>query len=475
LGDGLDITMFYRIGVDPANENNVIGGTQDNGSNILRDGLWFHIFGADGMEALVDHTDNDVVYCSSQFGEFYRFSQKGKQYEKRIAGTGLTERGGWITPFVMHPDNNQILFAGYSEVFKSENRGDNWLKISSFSGSSQIQSLQVARTNPDYIYANVGEDLQVTKDGGATWYSIVDGLPANSITSIAVSENDEERIWVTTSGFDQKVFQSDNAGETWRNIGAGIPSAVHVNCIIHQKDSKDQLYIGTDIGVFEKDHFEETWTFYSDGLPGIIVRELEIHYGSGQLFAATFGRGAWKTDILQSIPIPFSLNSVNADNATIQEGDGVNFAVDARGEVRTYFWEFEGGVPASSTLENPFSYYSSEGQYDVKLTIEGILERETIIMEDFISVNKVLGIEDENRIFNVFPNPASEKITVSFDNPAKDYKLQLLDINGKVLLKETYERNAGNLEISLKDIEEGMYFLMIEDEAKQTVEKLLVK
>ena len=47
------------------------------------------------------------------------------------------------------------------------------------------------------------------------------------------------------------------------------------------------------------------------GLPNVIVNELEIHYGSGKIRAATFGRGVWESD-LQTPPNSITLkNNLN--------------------------------------------------------------------------------------------------------------------------------------------------------------------
>ena len=81
-----------------------------------------------------------------------------------------------------------------------------------------------------------------------------------------------------------------------------------VNCILFQSYSKDDLYIGTDIGVYHKDSTMNEWQIYNTGLPFVSVRELEIQYNVGKLRAATFGRGVWESDLNS---FPSSINSVN--------------------------------------------------------------------------------------------------------------------------------------------------------------------
>ncbi len=57
------------------------------------------------------------------------------------------------------------------------------------------------------------------------------------------------------------------------------------------------------------------------------------------------------------------------------------------GEVTGYWWTFQGGSPGSSTDESPEVTYNSAGTYDVTLIVENGLGRDTLIMENYISVN----------------------------------------------------------------------------------------
>src|SRR5690606_37859963 len=55
------------------------------------------------------------------------------------------------------------------------------------------------------------------------------------------------------------------------------------------------LYIGTDLGVFYKDPSMAHWEAFNNGLPVIEVTDLSINYATNELWAATYGRGVWKS------------------------------------------------------------------------------------------------------------------------------------------------------------------------------------
>jgi len=80
------------------------------------------------------------------------------------------------------------------------------------------------------------------------------------------------------------------------NLTLNLPN-IAINCIAIDKDSKEGLYIGTDVGVFYKDTAMGAWESLNTNLPNVVVTELEINQKERLLYAATFGRGVWKTKI----------------------------------------------------------------------------------------------------------------------------------------------------------------------------------
>jgi hypothetical protein len=55
------------------------------------------------------------------------------------------------------------------------------------------------------------------------------------------------------------------------------------------------MYIGSSTAVFYRDTTMTNWALYNTGLPSAEVEALNINYTTGELWAATFGRGMWKT------------------------------------------------------------------------------------------------------------------------------------------------------------------------------------
>ncbi|MFA7626199.1 MAG: GEVED domain-containing protein, partial [Candidatus Kapaibacterium sp.] len=295
-GAKLPITQFYRMSVAQTDSDIIFGGTQDNGSKLLSDGTWYDKIGGDGMESIIDYSNSDFMYGSLYFGTFLRSTDGGSTFAEL---NKPDDNGAWVTPLEMHPTNPQILFAGYTNVWKSTDRGNSWLAISNFGSSSTLATLHVAPSNPNYIYAGYSNStsLRYTTDGGSNWQ--VSTLPTNrALTRIAIHPDNPQKLWAVFSGYtsEQKVYYSTNSGSSWTNISGNLPN-IPVNCIVYQKNSDNRVYIGTDLGVFYIDDNLSDWEEFNENLPNVIVNDLEIHNTDKLLFAASYGRGIWKVSL----------------------------------------------------------------------------------------------------------------------------------------------------------------------------------
>jgi hypothetical protein len=273
----------------------ILAGAQDNGTDRLVGTNWSRILGGDGMDCMVDPTNDQTVYASYQNGALRRSLNQGNSFSN-ISPSG----GAWVTPFAMHPFNSSIIYAGCDKVYRSPDRGNTWDSISGAIFNDNIISMEVAPADPNHIYAATYDQLFHTADGGANWTAISNGLPvgAAAITAIATSKSDPLKVWVTFSGysFGDKVFRSNDGGVNWTNVSGTLPN-LPVNCIITQQNSADAVYIGTDMGVFYTDSTFADWEPFNDGLPNVIISDLEIHYATNKLRAATYGRGLWQSDL----------------------------------------------------------------------------------------------------------------------------------------------------------------------------------
>ncbi len=72
---------------------------------------------------------------------------------------------------------------------------------------------------------------------------------------------------------------------------------------------------------------------------------------------------------------------------TVTTGNSVSFTdLSSGGTVTSHSWSFPGGIPSSSTAENPTVTYNTPGTYDVTLSVNSNTGNDTEIKTDYINV-----------------------------------------------------------------------------------------
>ena len=304
LTNGLGITQFYSVAVSPV-ANYEMGGAQDVGTKKVQPGLYEVASGGDGMQSLIDFADATTAYSSSEYGYINILSPVSALYpvdiSQNIAAGTVEGNGGWVTPFVFEPTCNTCLLAGYSEVYRSKDRGNSWTSISPSITSTDI--LRIATTIQDsttiYTVDDGSGDIHVTHNLGTTWNSISIPYSGNYVSDLVVDPRDSSKFFATFSGYGGpevamwKASATSASTGTWTLFNTGLPD-VPVNCIAFDYLSRD-MYVGTDIGVYYRDSSMSSWQPYFTGMPTVRVNDLQINYRTNELWAATFGRSFWKT------------------------------------------------------------------------------------------------------------------------------------------------------------------------------------
>lgn len=315
LSNTLVISQMYRLGLSQA-DNSVMTGLQDNGTKYKAgDGTWIDVIGGDGGECFFDPTNPGIAYAELNNGKLFRLTTNDRQEINIPTNQGDRGIGAWITPWTLDPNNRQTLYAGYEEIWKNSNSGNpnSWVKISPILGNNSniyfrnIQSLAVAPSNSNTIYAATWNGIWRTNNGGGNWTDISAGLPLPPnlpmqvlrplISYIAVNPENPSHLYLTLSQYvdGEKIYVSTNGGNSWTNISGSLPN-VPANCIAVQPGGNDALYLGTDVGVFYRNAEMNDWIAFQQGLPNVIVTELECKASTSKIVATTYGRGLWEAD-----------------------------------------------------------------------------------------------------------------------------------------------------------------------------------
>lgn len=298
ISQGLCIMQLYRLGCSPTNEDIVMTGCQDQFGMLYNEGEWEAIYAGEASEHFISNDDpNKLFGYGFNFG-MIRSINRGYSYTN-INPPGMTNNF-WLIPTIKHPTDNNTIYLGAYGVYKSTDKGNSWVTLTNQLASGYaLNSIEVAYSNDNFMYASSQRYIWRSEDGGYTWESINSGLPLNRyINDIAISELDPLHIWVSLGKFNEgeKVFESIDGGETWTNISFNLPN-VPANTIVYHNNGHDGLYVGNDIGVYYKSKEMNEWIDFSNQLPNVVVTELEIHHASNTIRAATHGRGLWVSDL----------------------------------------------------------------------------------------------------------------------------------------------------------------------------------
>ena len=330
LTNGIVNMQFYGIHMSQTSVNKILGGSQDNGTNLYTgNGTWEHVMGADGMNCLVDYVDNNTMYGTIQFGVLYKSTNGFNSASQIFQSDDVNENSGWVAGLAIDPNDHNTIYIGYENVYKSTDAGATWSAISNFSNTATVYVIAVAPSNSNYIYVVKHNTVYRTTDGGASWSTITSGLPNLLVTDIAIDPNNPQRIWASLSGYDttQRVYSSEDAGNSWSNYSTGLP-AVPANTIEYLPESNDGLYVGMDMGVYYIDNTMNAWEGCMAGIPNVIISDIEIACPIGKIRAATYGRGAWEADIVCSSAISITKSAEDGtDTQTVNPGGTANFEI----------------------------------------------------------------------------------------------------------------------------------------------------
>lgn len=368
LYDNMPIGQFYAVGVDMRDPYTVCGGTQDNGTwcgphfsrdvrGTQNDSFWKLHWG-DGMFIQIDPTDWRKAYTEAENGTFRRYDMRTHRVEPSapvpqnisnymdvVKETPRNRRQlpdekfrfNWRAPMVMSPHNVQTLYLGGNYLFRTTDGGREWQII-----SPDVSTNDTVKSNPEsggmtrdatgaethcsittisespakagVIWVGTDDgNVQVTRDGGATWSNTRGKIPNVPegiwVSSVEASRFDPAVAYVTFDGHRSAdlrswLFKTTDYGATWTDLSGGFPQrrapdSPHGHALyVVREDLKNPslLFAGSEFAVFISQDGGRTWRTFINGMPTVAVHDLVIHPRDNDLIAATHGRGFWVLD-----------------------------------------------------------------------------------------------------------------------------------------------------------------------------------
>lgn len=312
---GTAIRENYFIALSQGDNKYYATGCQDNGSSVHYKDNWHQIGGGgDGMECIIHPLNDSWLITSTQ-------SDKHLGKENGRVRAGNRTNGTWWEPFFDDPNDPMrlISFAGNTLSVANDYQMD-WQVVGDH-GLGRVQSADISNQNSAVMIANYGAKIKLSTNGGQSWSDIKNNLPLTNISTLRINPNNDQVFIVATKSYthdNEKVFISFDRGQKWDNITHDLGN-MPVYSIEIDNSPQRNIYLGTELGIFTKPMYgngSNNWTAYNKGLPNVSVMDMEIHYGSNELFAATWGRGTWKVDLVGKASYPKITSTKISDGPT---------------------------------------------------------------------------------------------------------------------------------------------------------------
>lgn len=333
----------YRVCVGLQDDNSWCGPSYAyNGIGVLnRD--WLQVGPGDGMWALVDPTDPNLIWTTStnnDTGQVYLFDRRTEQArevspdarDNSQAPAALKYRFNWDTPIAFTQGPNPRVLVGGNVLFESVDRGEHWsvvspdltrnekshqtasggpisLDISGAETSDTILDVETTKLDAGIVWVGTDDGLvQLTRDGGAHWRNVSPpGVPPwGRVSTVEPGHFSAGTAYAAIDrhmlGDDRPyLYATDDYGATWRSIASNLPADSYVRAIREDPHDAALLFAGTQHGVWVSFDRGESWQSLRLDMPATTIYDLEIQPDRDDLLVASHGRGVWILDDLSAL------------------------------------------------------------------------------------------------------------------------------------------------------------------------------
>lgn len=344
MNDGLGATQFYAsLGVSTTNPNLFLGGLQDNGVVRYNGTNWTTMgwVGGDGTTCAIQPGNNNIMIACRDARGIYRSTNGGGGGGAVANYWGFVgdSRTGFVAPMAFSISNPNIVYCASDVLHKSTNAGQTWSgnvlgptpPYPATTPNNFIElmhktaiALAVSPTDPDKVYVstspfaqfdNNGDNLYVTglpnvlrtTSGGTPFTSIKNNLPDRFVTDFAISETNDDSVFVVLGGYGTShVYVTGNGGASWVNRGIGLPD-VPFNAILIDRIDPAIIYAGCDLGVYVSNDRGLNWFDFNLGFQDATqVFDLQLT-ADNRIVAATHGKGVWVSNPAHTFALPVQL------------------------------------------------------------------------------------------------------------------------------------------------------------------------
>ena len=341
--------QFYRVNVDNRFPYYVYGGQQDNSSVAIASrsfgsGIgwkdWYSVGGCESAYTAFDPDDPALIYAGCYMGQISEWDARTRYVRNVMAyptlpaalpSRDMKYRFNWNAPILASHHDPSVVYHASNILLETVDRGVSWTEasgdlmrnddekqgpgggpITNEGAGGEIygtiyyvaESLHEAST----IWTGSDDGLvHITRDGGASWINVTPpGIGEAMINAIEASPHDPGTAYVAVTkykfnDFTPLAFKTDDYGESWTSISAGIAEEDWVRVIREDPKRRGLLYMGTETRIYVSFDDGESWQSLQLNLPVVPITDLIAQVRDNDLIAATQGRAFWILDDLSPL------------------------------------------------------------------------------------------------------------------------------------------------------------------------------
>lgn len=337
------------------------------------------------------------------------------------------------------------------KLFKTTDGGMNWVEIAlpDVGDYTEIVSIHFWDENTGFLTTDDMNNNLITTDGGETWTTI---NPGSEYAGKSYFKDDGTGFYYTDS-IEDNLFYTDDWGATW--ILKDSFYLIHnINFISNQSEIG---YMHTEWSTYKTTDGGNTWESIAsigEGTGNVFFYNENIGYIGMDygLFKTTNGGDDWENIFFYANKKVFFIN----------ENVGFNISYSSTNSGNRLYKTLDGGenwqqmyiLGTEDYLTNVIDFDFPSGDVAYAITTSGNIYKLDVAASTQSFTNNSVSI---------YPNPVTTTLNITNASELTSSKYIIIDINGKTVSSGILSKKT----IDINQLEQGVYFLKIED--KQSV------